>query len=57
LWRIFGLKREEVMVDWRRLHNEKLDNLYTLPNIIRAIELSRVVWMGHVACTREMRNV
>jgi hypothetical protein len=35
LRRIFGLKREEVMGDWRRLHNEELRNLYVTLNIIR----------------------
>jgi hypothetical protein len=32
LWRIFGLKREEVAGDWRRLHNEGLHNLYASPD-------------------------
>jgi hypothetical protein len=34
LRRIFGPKRKEVARDWRRLHNEKLHNLYTSSNII-----------------------
>jgi hypothetical protein len=38
LRRIFGLKREELAEDWRRLHNEELQNLYTSPNIIRVIK-------------------
>jgi hypothetical protein len=37
LRRIFGPKREEVVRDWRRLHNEKLHNFYASPNIIRLI--------------------
>jgi hypothetical protein len=36
--RIFGPEREEVPRDWRRLHSEGLHNLYTSPNIIRAIK-------------------
>jgi hypothetical protein len=38
---IFGLKREEVTGEWRRLHNEELHNLYVSPNVIRAIKLRR----------------
>jgi len=33
-----GLKREEVVVCWRRLHNEELHNLYAPSNIIRVIK-------------------
>jgi len=36
--RIFGPRREEVMEDWRRLHNEELHNLYAPSNIIRVIK-------------------
>jgi hypothetical protein len=45
----FGAKREEVVGDWRRLHNEELHNLYASPNIIRFITSSRIRWAGHVA--------
>jgi hypothetical protein len=38
LRRTFGTEREEVMEDWRRLHNEELRNLYDSPNIIRMIK-------------------
>jgi hypothetical protein len=38
LRRIFGPKREEVVGGWRRLHNEKLHNLYASPNTIRVIK-------------------
>jgi hypothetical protein len=40
LRRMFGHKREEVAGGWRRLHNEKLHNLYASPNVIRMIKLS-----------------
>jgi hypothetical protein len=40
--RIFGPKREEVAGGRRRLHNEELHNLYTLPNIIRVIKSRRM---------------
>jgi hypothetical protein len=42
--------------DWRRLHNEELQNLYTSPNIITVIKSRRIRWEGHVACVEEMRN-
>jgi hypothetical protein len=40
LMRKFGPKREEVTGDWRRLHNEELNDLYFLPNIVRVIKSS-----------------
>jgi hypothetical protein len=52
LRRIFGPKRDETTVGWRKLHNEKLCNLYSSPNIIRLIKSKRVQWAGHVAGMR-----
>jgi hypothetical protein len=49
LRRIFGLKRDEVMGEWRKLHNKELCDLYSSPSIIRIIKSSRVIWVGHVA--------
>jgi hypothetical protein len=49
LRRIFGPKRDEVMGGWRKLHNEELRNLHSLPSIIRIIKSSRIKWAGHVA--------
>jgi hypothetical protein len=49
LRRIFGPKREEVAGGLRRLHNEKLCNLYASPNIIRVIKSRRMRWTRHVA--------
>jgi hypothetical protein len=40
----FGSKRDDVMGDWRKLHNEELHNLYSLPNIIRIIKSRRLRW-------------
>jgi PAS domain-containing protein len=42
LRRIFGLKRDEVTGDWRKLHNEELHNLYSSPNIIRMTKSRRM---------------
>jgi hypothetical protein len=49
LRRIFGPKRAGVMVGWRKLHDEELNNLYSSPSIIRIIKLRRMRWVGHVA--------
>jgi hypothetical protein len=49
LRRIFGPKRDEITRDWRRLHNEELNELYSSPNIIRVIKSRRMRWAGHVA--------
>ena len=46
---LFGPKRDEVTEEWRKLHMEKLNDLYSSPNIIRVIESSWVRWAGHVA--------
>jgi hypothetical protein len=56
LRRIFGLKRDEVTGEWRKLHNEKLHDLYSSPSIIRIIK-ARMKWAGHVARMGEKRNV
>ena len=44
LRRSFGTKTDEVTGEWRRLHNEKLNDLYPSPNIIRVRKLRRMVW-------------
>jgi hypothetical protein len=49
LRRIFGPKGNEVTRGWRKLHNEKLHNLYSSPSTIRMIKSRRVRWVGHVA--------
>jgi hypothetical protein len=51
LRRIFGPKRDEVTGGWRKLHNEKLRDFYSLPSIIRIIKYRRMRWADHVART------
>jgi hypothetical protein len=57
LRRIFGPKGDEVTGEWRKLHNEELNDLYSLPNIVRVIKSSRIRWAGHVARMGEGRGV
>jgi hypothetical protein len=56
LRKIFGLKRDEVIGGWRKLHNEELHNLYCSPSIIRIIKSRRIRWAGHVARMGAKRN-
>jgi hypothetical protein len=49
LRRIFGSKRVEVTGEWRKLHNEELNYLYSSPNIVRVIKSRRMRWSRHVA--------
>jgi hypothetical protein len=49
LRRIFGPKRDEVTGEWRKLHNEELNGLYSLLNIVRVIKSRILRWAGHVA--------
>jgi hypothetical protein len=56
LRRIFGPRRDEVTGEWRKLHNEKLHDLYCSANIIRIMKSRRMRWAGHVARMGEKRN-
>jgi len=56
LRRIFGPIRDEVTGEWRRLHNEEQNDLYSTPNIVRLIKSRRVKWAGHVARMGEERG-
>jgi hypothetical protein len=55
LRRIFGPKRDE-NGEWRKLHSEEFNNLYCLPNIVRAIKYRRLRWAGHMARMEEGRT-
>jgi len=55
--RIFRPRRDEVTGEWRRLHDEELNDLYSSPNIVRVIKWRRMRWAGHVAPMGEERGV
>jgi len=57
LRRIFGPRRDEVMGEWRRMHNKELNDLYPSPNIVWVIKSRRMRWAGHVASMGEERVV
>ena len=57
LRRIFGPGRDEVTGEWKRLHNEELNVLYSSLNIVRVIKSRRMRWAGHVERMGEERGV
>jgi len=54
---VFGPKRDELTRDWRKIHNEELSDLHSLPNIVRVVKSRRKRWAEHVARMREGRGV
>ena len=56
LRRIFGSKRDEITGEWRKLHNEELNDLYCSPNVSGMIKSIRMRWEGHVARMGEGRG-
>jgi hypothetical protein len=57
LRRIFGPKRDKVLFEWRKLHNEELNDLYSSPNIFRVFKSRRMKWAEHVSHMGERRGV
>jgi hypothetical protein len=57
LRRLFGPKRDEVTGEWRKLHNEELNGVHFLPNIMRVVKSRIMRWAEHVARMEEERVV
>jgi len=57
LRRIFGPRRDKVTGEWRKLHNEELNYLYSSPNIVRVLKLKRMRLAGHVARMGDLRGL
>ena len=56
LRRIFGPKRDKGTGEWRKLHNEELNHLYSSPNTVQVTKSRRMRWEGHVACMGKRRG-
>ena len=56
LRRIFGSKRDDVTGEWRRLHREELNDLYSSPIVVRVIKSRRMRWVEHVERIGERRG-
>jgi hypothetical protein len=57
LRRLFGPKRDEVLEEWREIHNVELNDLCCSPNIVRVVNSERLCWAGLVARIGERRGV
>jgi hypothetical protein len=54
---IFGPNRDDVTGEWRKLHNEELNNLCSSHTIVREIKSRRIIWAWYVARMGEGRGV
>jgi hypothetical protein len=57
LRRLFESKRDEATGKWRKLHNEELHNLFSLPSIIRVMKSMRIIWTGRVERVWEKEGI
>ena len=57
LRRVFGPKRDEVTGEWRKLRNEELNDLYSLPNIVQVVKSRPMRWAGHVVEDRGVHRM
>jgi hypothetical protein len=57
LRKAFGPKKDEVTEEWRKLHNEELNDLYSSPKIVRVVKSRRMRWAGHVVSMGVERGV
>jgi hypothetical protein len=55
LRRVFGPKIDDVTAEWRKLHNEELNDLYSSPSFVRVIKRRRMRWAKHEARMGERR--
>jgi hypothetical protein len=55
--RILELKRDEMVIGWRKLHKDQLYNLYSSPDVIRLIKSRRMRWAGHIAHKGRRDNI
>jgi hypothetical protein len=57
LRRVFGPKRDKVTGEWRKLHNEELNDLYSSPNFVRVVKSRGMRWAEHVERMGDDRGV
>jgi hypothetical protein len=48
---VYRHKRDQVIANWRKFHNQELHSVYSSPNMVRMIKSRRIIYVGHVART------